>query len=191
MGFDLKDVFAYVRNVHTHTGTLVDSVAQFSPVQYTSCGLASEVCFVEPSHQARSSPDPGPSMDSLTRLVLFTAYEGTMDATKLHVVPQYSRNAGGDFVAIGPATGYLVAALTTNRSHMHIIENPLPFDFMSILAEAVDIDDELFMRVKILPTANSTGDVTTTVVSLLVPGPINAGQGKPRGSAFSLPGMDY
>ena len=106
------------------------------------------------------------------------------------MTPQYSRDFN-TWIDIGPAAGYKVSPSGTNRSHMHIIENPLPFDFGSVAAGANTIDDTLYGRMKVIPTANSTGDVVTIMMALLYPGPLNASQGKPRGSVFSLPGMDY
>ncbi|KKK85861.1 hypothetical protein LCGC14_2769000, partial [marine sediment metagenome] len=54
--FDFPDVGDYARGMHLLTAALVNGVDQFTTMQFMACGLASQVCYVEPSHHARSFP---------------------------------------------------------------------------------------------------------------------------------------
>lgn len=184
-GFDSTNALGHAYAVHVHESQLSIGSDEFTaPVNYGT-GFASASVFVEPQQFSKVGPVPGPTLDSMTRLVMYTSYSGNMSAADLNFELQFTRD-GSNYTPIG---GVLQVGTATDITSLHVFDNILPHDFMQ--SDGVDIDDLLAGRIRVIPTASSQGQVLVGVATALVPGPITGMQTPPRGTIFSKFGIHW
>ena len=187
-GFDLNDVFGYLRSFHVLDAALVDGVDQTTAGLNGRTGLTDTQYKVEPRFRSQASPEVGPSLDSLTRAIIHTMYSGTMAGANLHIKILWNRGA------ISPAADdespSLQVGIETNVPSIHIVERPFGPNFLRT-GTPMDIADKFTVRMEVIPTAGSTGNVIVMASVLLIPGLTSGAQTPPRGANKSTPGIDY
>lgn len=185
---DLAKTVDYARSAHAISAALVSGVNQDgNPVLCYTGDNTGNVPLVEPRHLSKASPALQPNIDELTRVIVITNFIGTMDASALHVQMQFGRDTGL-YEDIG---GLLRVSNAAQEVNLHILENPFPADFCRVANGGTDIDDTLRARMRVVPTATSTGSVIVMATALLIPGPLTGHRTPPRGTIYSTAGIDY
>lgn len=185
--FDLLSVFEYIRVAHVLDAVLVSGVDQNSVGVFGYQGFTDGLFEVEPRKRTEPNPDDGPVLDSLTRMVVYTHYQGTISDSGLHVQMQFGRDTSA-YVDIGPN---LKVSAGSNKNSVHVIERPLPADFLHDATGSTNINDTMVARMRVIPTSNSTGAVRVHSMCLLIPGATTGRQSRPRGAIYSKAGIDY